>query len=446
MDHLIIRRNGRPIVRVPVGDIGAGLSPFPFILSFPQDDHERLLVAQLARARVTVERGTELVGLTQDGDRVRASLRHDGREDATDFAYVCGCDGARSTVRQALGADFPGGTYGQVFYVADVYAKGAAITGGVNGCLNPDGFALVLPVRSSGALRLIGIVPAAVADKDPITYDDIAPEIARQTGLTVETVNWFSTYRVHHRVVDHFRHGRVFLAGDAAHIHSPVGGQGMNTGIGDAVNLAWKLASVVQGRGSTTLLDTYEPERLAFARSLVATTDRLFAVFAGRSWAAWVARGYLIPRAAAVGFNIKRVQRFLFRAVSQTRIQYHDSPLSTGAAGKIRGGDRLPWVPGTTGGRDGDNFEPLSSVDWQIHVYGAASAALRAATERRGLDLQEFPWNDRAEAAGLVRDAAYLVRPDGYVAVAQSAQDVGQLEQFLARFDIAPSRAAEAVA
>jgi hypothetical protein len=137
------------------------------------------------------------------------------------------------------------------------------------------------------------------------------------------------------------------------------------------------------------------------------------------------------------------VQRFLFRAVSQVRIQYHDSPLSSGSAGAVRGGDRLPWVPGPDNDREGDNFEPLASVDWQVHVYGSASIALRDATARRGLALHEFPWGDRAEAAGLLRDAAYLVRPDGHVALAQPAQDAGQLARFLGRFNIAPAATAQ---
>src|SRR2546422_848126 len=109
-----------------------------------------------------------------------------------------------------------------------------------------------------------------------LTWDDVGKDVIARMGIAVERVNWFSTYHVHHRVADRFRKGRAFLLGDAAHIHSPVGGQGMNTGIGDAVNLAWKLADVAYGRADASLLDTYETERIAFARRLVSTTDRAF--------------------------------------------------------------------------------------------------------------------------------------------------------------------------
>src|SRR6202012_4952456 len=115
-----------------------------------------------------------------------------------------------------------------------------------------------------------------------LTFDAIRPYVKRQIDVDVHQVNWFATYHVHHRVADHFRQGRVFIAGDAGHIHSPAGGQGMNTGIGDAVNLAWKLAAVIRGRAKPAILDTYESERIAFARLLVSTTDRLFQVAIGR--------------------------------------------------------------------------------------------------------------------------------------------------------------------
>ena len=131
--------------------------------------------------------------------------------------------------------------------------------------------------------RLIGLVPDELSGRDDVTFEDIQPFAEKLTGVHVTKVNWFSSYRVHHRVAEHFRVGRAFLLGDAGHIHSPAGGQGMNTGIGDAVNLAWKLAAVLQGRADSAILDTYEPERIAFARSLVATTDRAFQLMAGES-------------------------------------------------------------------------------------------------------------------------------------------------------------------
>jgi hypothetical protein len=239
--------------------------------------------------------------------------------------------------------------------------------------------------------------------------------------LDVRHVNWFSTYRVHHRVADRFREGRAFLVGDAAHIHSPVGGQGMNTGIGDAVNLAWKLAAVVHGRADASLLDSYEPERIAFARRLVETTDRAFTGVTSSGYLARFVRLSLVPVLIPLLFRSTTVRRLMFRTISQTAVNYRESALSEGPAGHVRGGDRLPWVNAESPGVDADNFTPLTSLDWQVHVYGEASTEIRTMCDRRKLPLHVFAWRPAMRRAGLRRNAVYLVRPDGYVALAAVA-------------------------
>jgi hypothetical protein len=233
-------------------------------------------------------------------------------------------------------------------------------------------------------------------------------------------------------VAERFRHGRSFIAGDAGHVHSPAGGQGMNTGIGDAVNLAWKLAHVVGGRAAPSLLDTYEPERIAFARRLVATTDTAFQFIVDETLRGRLFRTVLVPYLAPLALRLPAVQRLAFRTVSQIGIHYRESALSAGAAGTVHGGDRLPWVEAD------DNFAPLAAIDWQVHVYGTVTEALRAAARARGLAVHELPWSEDAAAAGLARDALYLVRPDGHVAVADPRQDVAAIDRVLGAFRIAP--------
>src|SRR5690606_31246765 len=152
------------------------------------------------------------------------------------------------------------------------------------------------------------------------------------------------------RVAAHFRQGRIFLLGDSAHVHSPAGGQGMNTGIGDAINLAWKLAAVVKEDAAESLLDSYEIERMAFAKTLVKTTDRAFTFVTAEGGFADFVRTKIAPTIVSGVFSIEAAREFMFRAVSQARISYPDSPLSQGNTGPIRGGDRLPWVP--DGGTD----------------------------------------------------------------------------------------------
>jgi hypothetical protein len=258
-------------------------------------------------------------------------------------------------------------------------------------------------------------------------------------GLAVGKVNWFSTYHVHHRVANHFQRGQVFLLGDAAHVHSPVGGQGMNTGIGDAMNLAWKLAACIHGHADVRILATYEPERIAFARQLVQTTDRAFTFVTNDGpLARWI-RLRLVPRILPLVFSITAARRFMFRTVSQIGIQYRSSRLSAGQAGRVHGGDRLPWVPPENGQPPASNFAPLSSLAWQVHVYGDATPGFAAACDTCGLPLHTFPWRSAMRTAGLQRGAAYLVRPDGYVALADSAASPATLQHFLDERGLQPA-------
>ena len=420
---------GAHAARVPFESLGEGLTPYPFVLVHPQDRHERLLIRELEALGVAVERGVELTQLEQNAAGVRVTLRGaDGREEISETAWLAGCDGASSTVRHQLGVGFPGGTYTGRFYVADVEAAGPAVNGELHIDLEQADFALVFPLKGDGHIRLVGIVRDVDAD-GVLTFEDVRGRALEQLHLDVTKVNWFSTYNVHHRVANRFRDGRVFLLGDAAHIHSPVGGQGMNTGIGDAVNLAWKLAAVIARESPPALLDTYEPERIAFARVLVSTTDRAFTFVTREGGLARLIRTRVAPVVAPRLLRSAPVRRFLFGRVSQTRVNYRHSALSAGRAGAVRGGDRLPWVETAPGP---DNFAPLVSMAWQAHVYGTPSAALAEACARLGLPLHGFAWRDSMARAGLAKDALYLIRPDGHVALADPSASADTLRSHLA--------------
>ncbi|MES2307021.1 MAG: FAD-dependent monooxygenase [Gemmatimonadota bacterium] len=418
---------GKQVTHVPLTGLGAGLSRFSFPLIYPQDAHEKLLIAQLASLGVHVERETTLLRFREHATGVSATIGHaDGREEEMEAAYIAGCDGAHSTVREALGIGFPGGTYSGYFYVADVEAGNQAYPNQISVDIDDGTFLAIFPLTSSGHLRLIGTAPEQHGRA--LTFDDVKGRAVDSMQLDIAAVNWFSTYRVHHRVADHFRSGRAFLLGDAAHVHSPVGGQGMNTGIGDAVNLSWKLASVLNGKAASSLLASYEPERIAFARLLVATTDRAFTVVTDPSgWANFV-RLRLFPLVAPWITRIPAVRRRLFRTVSQLIVSYRDSALSAGAAGEVHGGDRLPWVD-LGGGRD--NFAPLQSLGWQVHIYGHVPDALRAECGALGLNVHGFDWEPKMAEAGLKQAALYLVRPDGYVGLADEQADPATLRQYV---------------
>lgn len=435
MTSLHLREGGEEVARLDIGEFGEGLSPYPFILSFPQDLHERFLLEELTRVGVRVEYGTELASFVEKPDGVRATLAHRGRTEELEALWLAGCDGARSTVRHALSIEFPGGTYDQRFFVADVRATGPAADGNFNACLDERDFCLVMPVREAGTIRLIGIVPVELRERESLAFADLGPFLESRIRVHVKTVNWFSTYNLHHRVADWFRSGRAFLAGDAGHIHSPAGGQGMNTGIGDAVNLAWKLAHVIQGRARPSLLESYEPERIAFARLLVQTTDTAFSALVDPSLAARLFRTHVVPTLMPFLLGFSAVRRMAFRTVSQVRVNYRGGPLASGVAGGVQGGDRLPWVPQGTG----DNFEPLATLAWHVQTYGGPPASFAAALAARGLPLHRFPHGTLAEEAGIPAGAAFLVRPDGYVAVAQGRPDADEISTFLDA-SVAPAR------
>jgi 2-polyprenyl-6-methoxyphenol hydroxylase-like FAD-dependent oxidoreductase len=419
--------------RIDFSDIGKGLSPFPYITIFPQDQHERLLIEHLRRTGVEVERRTQLLGFEERGDRVVARMeREGGTVSECEAAYIAGCDSAHSKVREVLGIEFPGGTYERMFYVADVELRGPTNDRELHIALDAADLLAVFPMKGENTARLIGTVRRKAEEEEhhDLTWDDVSQSVVERMRITVERIHWFSTYRVHHRVAPHFGRGRAFLLGDAAHVHSPVGGQGMNTGIGDAINLSWKLAAVLRRRAKPSLLETYEPERIAFANRLVATTDRVFTLASADGPLARVFRLDAIPRIAPRLMARTTVRRFMFRTVSQTRVSYRRSPLSEGKAASVRGGDRLPWIaPESAGGAD--NFAPLTSLDWQVHVYGEASEDLVATCAKRGLHLHAVPWSEAAGKVGFARGAAYLVRPDGYVALADDVASSRTLELYL---------------
>lgn len=422
--------------KISFGALGSGLTPYPFLHIFPQDAHEKLLIQRLDAVGVTVERRTELIHFVARNDGVTARLRRgDGSEEDCETRYLAGCDGARSKVRETIGTGFPGGTYPQIFYVADIEATGPALNGELHIDLDEADFLAVFPLSAGGHARLIGAVRNANAAT--MTFADVSDRAINHMKVAVEKVNWFSTYHVHHRVTQHFRRDRVFLAGDAAHIHSPAGGQGMNTGIGDAINLAWKLAAVLKGQASDTLLDSYEAERIGFAHRLVATTDRVFTFATGEGRLADFVRTRIAPIVIPAAYSFQAVRRYAFRTVSQTMLNYRGGPLSRGTAGRVQGGDRLPWV--TSEGTD--NFAPLTSMRWQVHVYGSATREVTAWCARHDLPLHVFAWREDYVAAGLARDALYLVRPDTYVALAEpgGAEPAATLERYFAERRIKPA-------
>lgn len=421
---------GARAARIAIATMGEGQTAFPYILMYPQDEHERLLIRKLKESGVEVERSVELVACSEDGEGMRAELKlANGTKEEVACAYLAGCDGASSFVRQTLKMPFPGGTYSHIFYVADVEATGAAADMEVHIDLEDADFLAVFPMTRPGHVRVIGSVPDDLAgQREKLRFGDVRGKALQNLKLEVTRENWFSTYRVHHRVVEHFRQGRAFLLGDAAHLHSPLGAQGMNTGIGDAVNLSWKLAAVLKGDAPDSLLDTFELERIAFARRLVSTTDTAFTFATNRGAVIAFLRRTLLPILLPRLVAVSAFGRYVFRTLSQIGIRYRNSSLSSGSVGEVHGGDRLPWFGFANGS---DTFAALKGLAWSVHMYGDLPPGVKEGCEALKLPLQQFDWNHGMGSVGLVQGALYLVRPDGYIAMVDGEARPSKLSEYL---------------
>jgi 2-polyprenyl-6-methoxyphenol hydroxylase-like FAD-dependent oxidoreductase len=435
---------GRMMAHIPFGAAGTGVSPFPYVLMLGQDDNERILGELLRRWNITVQWNTELTGLKQETDHVATTIKQpDGSAREVTAQYVAGCDGGKSAVREMNGIGFPGAPYEHVFFVADTEARGDMVPDELNGYLWKGGFHLMFPMRGRDRWRVIGILPPQLRGREDLAFEELVPSLQQEMGssLTFPKCDWFSSYRIHHRCTERFRDRRCFLLGDAAHVHSPMGGQGMNTGLQDAYNLSWKLALALAGRADGALLDTYEVERMKVAQRLLASTDRAFTMFVSTAWAAGLLRTQVVPRMAAAAMRRERVRKLVFRVLSQTGIHYPQSALSQNADGlpedAPRGGDRFPWLhlrlrP------DGPAEDMYQQVD---DTRFALLAIDQPPPSDDALGLGDLVRvhaisADHGNAAELARakvprPSFYLLRPDGYVGLCGGRLDVGALRRYV---------------
>ncbi|GAA4359742.1 FAD-dependent monooxygenase [Variovorax defluvii] len=435
--------DGRRMARVPLADAGSRLSPYPFILILGQDDNEKILGARLREFGLSVDWNTELKAFTQTPGGVVATLqRADGSLREVKAAWIAGCDGARSAVREQSGIGFPGAPYEHVFFVADVEATGEMVPDEVNVYLWKEGFHLMFPMRGTDHWRLVGILPEALRGKSDVGFEEVVPAVHAQAGkgLVFKACSWFSTYRIHHRSASHFREGRAFVLGDAAHIHSPLGAQGMNTGLQDAYNLAWKLALVTRGMADASLLDSYEAERLPVARRLLDTTDRGFRLVVSDNWFAGLLRTEVLARVGALAMSRPRIQRTAFRTVSQIGIHYRDSALSTALGGTPedapRAGDRFPWVRlrFSPQGPAQDVFAKLDDLHFHLLVFGQdppARTGWPADELLRVHAVPSAPDNDaELDRMRIPRTSFYLLRPDGHVGLSGVRLDEADVARY----------------
>lgn len=436
--------------RIRLFEEGLDETAYPFLLFLSQAETERILLGRLAGLGVDVERDVELLHLVQSEHEVTCTVQTPQGGEEIRARYVVGCDGAHSAVRHSAGIGFAGTAFPQTFVIADLEADGVQ-TGRVHAYVNEAGMMFLFPLGSPATWRLLAMVPRQDRPSPP-TLESVQATVEKyvREPVALHDPVWLTNFSVHSRRADHFRAGRVLLAGDAAHIHSPAGAQGMNTGIQDAVNLGWKLALVSQGIATADLLDSYERERLPVARSVLRMTNRAFRVATSDSPILRYLRARVPTSLVPLLLRVEVLRRTGFRVVAQLSIRYRHSPLSVEGRPRLRrgprAGDRFPDAPVTVDGTPSTLHAELSPTQFDLLLCGPADAwsdreladewpqvrlARLSSTEEPGV------WTDRTGLAvrrlgiGHQDTAQFLVRPDGYVGYRARGTDLDGLRAYL---------------
>ncbi|MGF1479317.1 MAG: FAD-dependent monooxygenase [Cyanophyceae cyanobacterium] len=433
-----LMHEGKITGRLDFSDFGAQLSPFPYMLVFEQSKNECLLYEYLQHHGQEVRWQTEVGNVEQNADGVKAVLKAaNGETNTVEARYLVGCDGASSPTRHFLGLPFEGSTYPRLFYVADVEMEFPADEATFYAPLAQNSFVLMVPMQGKKHWRLIGNMPEYNDwDEPDVTFADIEHKVKQlvMRPLEILTVRWFSSYKVHTRHAEPFSVGRCFLAGDAAHIHTPAGGQGMNTGIQDAYNLAWKLAFVLHGKAKTSLLDTYNEERLANAKQLLRSTDQFFDVAAGHQWYFRLFRDTVLPSLASVVTRFDGAREFLFELVSEIGLNYRHSSLSQHQGSRaerlrhrhfeVKAGDRMPYflVNGAS------VYDSLRAPKFHLLIFTDGEHSVQELQPKLNqeyghwLDYTVIPLYPRVvELFGLSQPFQVLLRPDNYIGMVSTS-------------------------
>jgi 2-polyprenyl-6-methoxyphenol hydroxylase-like FAD-dependent oxidoreductase len=426
-----IATKGRMIVggqvrgEMEFSNLGEGLSPYPFVLMLEQSKNERLLYDYLQSHGKDVLWKTELETFSQTDAGVAAQVKlADGTSQTIEAKYLAACDGAKSPVRHALGLGFGGSTFERMFYVADAQVEWELGHDALNICLSKETFVVFFPLKGEKRYRIVGVFPEEFSkDEGDVLYEEIESRVKSEVKipLDIHDVQWFSTYKVHTRHVSSFSEGRCFLAGDAAHVHSPAGAQGMNTGIQDGYNLAWKLALVLQGKAGEKLLATYNEERLENAKHLLKTTDRMFQFAASPEWLIEFIRTTIFPHVANFIISRDTFKHLFFPLLSQIGINYRHGSLSRHAGDedfKVKAGDRMPYF--LVGGES--IYDRLRQPKFHLLVFSdsqVSAQAFNAELQSRYADIVDFdllPLSPQAaEAFGAHTPFHLLLRPDNHI-------------------------------
>ncbi|HVV68172.1 MAG TPA: FAD-dependent monooxygenase [Gammaproteobacteria bacterium] len=425
--------NGQFKFAINFSDIDVQATPFPAIYFLPQSETEQILIDYLQARQITVERQFELITFTQDSDGVTAIVKNNrtGEDETIVCRYIVGCDGAHSTVRSLLEIPFVGASYLQNFILADVEVNWKLPIESFSVFLAKEGNLLCIPLKHNlRRIMITGMGGDSLDDKPP-TLQEIEHFMNKVAATPVKLDNpvWITRFHLHHRAVYKCRLNRAFLAGDAAHIHTPVGAQGMNTGLQDASNLAWKIALVLKYHTPTTLLKSYQAERHPVGQVLVHTTDRIFGWITSKNSIITTFRQYLIPIVMRLVLKSKQVRRFMFNFISELSIHYEPNAFiveKTERADKkflkIKAGYRAPDAPT----ENSSLFELFRQKPFNILLFNVSDETENfskvlalIAKYSQLIAVHQFTDSHKLEVLfdryGISQTGIYFVRPDGYI-------------------------------
>ena len=374
-------------------------SPYPFVAMVPQDVTEKLLLEQLRRRGGDVEYQTTFVSATEQDDGVKVTLERKGEPITLRASFVVGCDGAHSAVRHLLNLPFEGAEYEDSFMLADIETNESLPADQLQLCPSESGPVAIFPM-SATRRRIVAIVDKTEGDAPSL---DLVRKILSErapSGIEARALHWSSYFRIHHRQAAQMRVGRIFIAGDAAHIHSPFGGQGMNTGLHDVWNLVWKLDLVLHGHGNELLLQSYSAERHPVIKQVIETTDFLTKAMGTPSKLAQNLRDAVIPMVS----RLAPFQHAFVRRLSELGVAYRGSPIVEGA------GER--YLDDSMRGGDGIRSRFLLVLD------NDADSSTKRAAEQLAVSFRDI-----VELRLQPRGNQTLVRPDGYIAYSASSRD-----------------------
>lgn len=455
VDVLALRTGYRD--RISVDFRGLADTAYPHMIDIPQNRTEHILIDHLADVGVTLDRRTTLTGMQQSGDGVLATvIGPDGAVDTIAADWLVGCDGVNSTVRSLVGLDFVGEAYADDWVLCDGVVDWPLPRNEMTFSGDTEGIYGVFPLPGERRYRL-AYTQSRGADGLLVEPDlaDAQRAMAR-TGIdgTIRSVDQFWTFNLAHKQATGYRRGRVFLVGDAGHVHTPFGGQGLNLGVGDAMNLGWKLAAVTAGRAPAALLDSYEAERHRVARQVVAFTHRGAQAMLLRA----DPRHHVRDAAMAVLQATPPARRLMAQRLSQLAHSYRGTSAVTGRTGRVRAGDRLPDVAvfDGNGGRAVRLHDLLPSDRHTLLLTGVrpadapavrdlVAALTRERPDQLAVQVLTTAWElaaqlpqvpvvlDRGLSAVAIsgrRIAAYLIRPDRHIGYA-GPPDHGSIQRYL---------------